>query len=117
AHDFRRVTTLAEVDALAEAWQALEERCGDPLTYFQSFDWCRNWIATFAGVDDSITLRIETVWHDDRLVAVWPLMVQVIGGIRVLQNLGAPHSQYSNLICDKGHLVELPVGELVGRIC
>src|SRR3546814_15016836 len=43
-------------------------------------------------------------------------MVQAVSGIHVLQNLGAPHSQYGNLICEGGPLAEASAGELVDYI-
>ena len=113
---YRCLTTLNEVDSIASAWRALEKRCGDRLTYFQSFNWCRNWVATFAGESAVLRFRIETVWCDGGLVAVWPLMVQTVGGIRVLQNLGAPHSQYCNLLCDDERLADAIINTLLTRI-
>jgi CelD/BcsL family acetyltransferase involved in cellulose biosynthesis len=101
---------------VAAEWRALERRCGDRLTYFQSFDWCRGWVAAFAGPGSAFRFRIETVWLSGRLVAVWPLMVQTVGGVRVLENLGAPHSQYCNLLCDDAHLADAVTRELLARI-
>ena len=37
---------LAAVDAIADAWKALENRCTSELCYFQTFGWCRQWLAT-----------------------------------------------------------------------
>ncbi|MBP2461096.1 MULTISPECIES: GNAT family N-acetyltransferase [unclassified Rhizobium] len=113
---YRRLSTLAEIDTVADAWRALESRCEDRLTYFQSFDWCRGWVAAFAGDGSAFEFRIETVWRNGSLVAVWPLMVQTVSGIRVLENLGAPHSQYCNLLCDDAHLAGLLMGKLLTRI-
>lgn len=94
----------------------MEARCGDRLTYFQSFDWCHSWVAAFAGDTVSLRFRIETLWRDEELVAVWPLMVQTVSGIRVLQNLGAPHSQYCNLLCDDALLADAITHALLRRI-
>ncbi|MCJ8520597.1 CelD/BcsL family acetyltransferase involved in cellulose biosynthesis [Pseudorhizobium tarimense] len=91
-------------------------RCGDRLTYFQSFDWCRSWVAAFAGEAAPARFRIETVWCEGSMVAVWPLMVQTVSGIRVLQNLGAPHSQYCNLLCDDALLADKIARTLLSRI-
>ncbi|HEX2147296.1 MAG TPA: hypothetical protein VHG11_06530, partial [Pseudorhizobium sp.] len=91
-------------------------RCGDRLTYFQSFDWCRSWVAAFAGKPATPRFRIEMVWRGGELIAIWPLMVQSVAGIRVLQNLGAPHSQYCNLLCDDALLVETITAGLLSRI-
>ncbi len=104
------------MDVVAGAWRELEERCEDRLTYFQSFDWCRGWVAAFADGGKALRFRIETVWSGEKLVAVWPLMVQTVGGIRVLQNLGTPHSQYCNLLCDDAHLAGVLTQRLLARI-
>jgi CelD/BcsL family acetyltransferase involved in cellulose biosynthesis len=113
---FRRLTTLAEVDAVSFDWRALEDRCSDRLTYFQSHDWCRGWLAAFAGHGTATRCRIETVWLGDRLVAVWPLMMRRVRGIRVLENLGAPHSQYCNLLCEDAQEEHAFTRELVERV-
>ncbi|SFB37498.1 Acetyltransferase involved in cellulose biosynthesis, CelD/BcsL family [Rhizobium sp. NFR07] len=113
---FWRFTTLAEIDAIAAAWRDLEARCGDRLAYFQTFDWCRGWIAAFADMPQAPRFRIKTVWRGDMLTAVWPLMIQTNGGIRVLQNLGAPHSQYCNLLYDDAHMSDETTHELLARI-
>ncbi len=95
------------MDAIAPAWRALEIRAADPLTYFQSFAWCRAWCAfhipetVAAGASAGPAIRICTVWQDDRLVMVWPLMA--IGNrfaVRRILSMGEPHSQYGNLIVD-----------------
>ncbi|WP_421592611.1 GNAT family N-acetyltransferase [Shinella sp. M27] len=84
----------------AAAWRDLEARAGDPLTYFQSADWCLTWIAVFAG--PQCRPEVHTLWQDGRLIAVWPLMLS--GGIlKRLEPLGAPHSQYANLLVDPIH--------------
>ncbi len=110
------MTTLSEIESIAAEWRALEVRCADRLTYFQSFDWCYRWVAAFADDSAALRFRIETLWQDDLLVAVWPLMVQTVGGIRVLQNLGAPHSQYCNLLCDDALLADAITHALLSRI-
>lgn len=120
AHDgiwqFRCLSRLEDMDEVATEWRELEDRCRDRLTYFQGFDWCRGWVAAFVDGDCGFRLRIETVWSEGRLLAVWPLMVKVIGGVRVLQNLGTPHSQYCNLLCDDDHLAEMLMQRLLARI-
>lgn len=89
----RVLGTLEEIEAIAEAWRDLERHCADPLGYFQTYDWCRNWVAQFG--DDGVHLpHVVTLWRDERLIALWPRMVVDLAGIRRLETLGAPHSQY-----------------------
>ncbi len=97
----RVLTGTAEIDAIAEDWRALEAACSDRLTYFQTFDWCRGWIETFCQPGGPRP-HIRTVWMGERLVALWPLMIVDGPGIRRLETLGEPHSQYCNLLLADG---------------
>lgn len=91
----RVLSTLEEIDAIAEAWRALERHCADPLSYFQSHDWCRNWVAQFGSGHKPY---VVTLWLGDVLIAVWPRMIVDMAGIRRLETLGGPHSQYCGVL-------------------
>ncbi|MBJ3783532.1 GNAT family N-acetyltransferase [Devosia sediminis] len=108
----RVLGTLGEIDAIAHAWRALEADCADPLTYFQSFDWCRNWVAQFCA-DGSHIPYVVTVWQGDTLLALWPRMIVESAGIRRLETLGVPHSQYCGILMrqDAG-----PFGEIAALL-
>ncbi len=97
----RVLGTLDEIEAIAEAWRGLERHCADPLGYFQTYDWCRNWVAEF-GSDGSHRPYIVTLWSNDRLIALWPRMVVEMAGFRRLETLGAPHSQYCGALVRVG---------------
>ncbi len=60
----RVLGTLADIDAIAEDWRGLERYCADPLGYFQSFDWCRQWIESFSSGHQPyvVTLWQVTCW-------------------------------------------------------
>lgn len=88
----RVLQTLEEIEAIASAWRELERHCADPLGYFQSYDWCSNWIRHFG--DEGIRPYIVTAWRGEQLVAVWPRMIVEAAGFSRLETLGAPHSQY-----------------------
>ncbi len=85
------------MEAVADDWRALEAKAADGLTYFQGFDWCHRWIAAFGSADCQPV--ILTIWNGVHLVALLPLM-QSGGRIRTLSILGAPHTQYANLLLD-----------------
>ncbi|MET3924470.1 GNAT family N-acetyltransferase [Devosia sp. 2618] len=94
----RTLCTIAEIDAVAEQWLAVEQSCVSQLSYFQTFSWCRGWVEQFCGPRGPKP-HIRTVWQGDQLVAVWPLMIAGGGiGLKRLENLGEPHSQYCNVI-------------------
>jgi CelD/BcsL family acetyltransferase involved in cellulose biosynthesis len=96
----RSVDTLSGMEAIAERWRALEARAQTPLSYFQSYDWCRAWVDTFAPEASGKELFIQTAWRGDEMVAVWPLIVFKRAGLRHVTTLGDPYSQYSNIIFD-----------------
>ena len=85
------------IDAIAGQWRALERRAADPMTWFQSLDWCRTW----CRFHDEGGIRIATAWQDDRLVLVWPLMLTGSPWtVRRVVPLTMPHGQYGNMIVD-----------------
>lgn len=99
--ELREVTTLAGIDELREDWEALERRHRGELAYFQTFDWCRNWVASISGSLPGVTPRIICVWKASRLIALIPAMVScVAGGVRMLKPLGEPHTQYGGMLTD-----------------
>lgn len=97
------IATLADIDRIGEEWHALEARAADPLAYFQSFDWCRNWCAHYAGGDSGRqpAIRVYAGYQDGRLVMLWPMMVASGRlGVRKLVALTEPHCQYGNVLLD-----------------
>lgn len=95
--EHRVLRDVAAMDDAAAAWRALDARAADPLTYFQSYDWCSRWIAVYG--DDDCRPEIHTLWQGGRLVAVWPLMLSG-SALKRLEPLGTPHCQYANLLVD-----------------
>jgi CelD/BcsL family acetyltransferase involved in cellulose biosynthesis len=109
----RSVDSLSRMEAIAERWRALEARSGTPLSYFQTYDWCRAWVETFAGPGSGKRIFIHTAWRGEDMVAVWPLMIFSRTGLRRVATLGDPYSQYSNVIFDP---VRISDAELEGFI-
>lgn len=104
----RVLGTLDEIDAIADDWRALERHCADPLSYFQGFDWCRNWVLHFA--DDHTRPYVISVWRGEQLVALWPRMVVEAAGVKRLETLGAPHSQYCGALVRQGVVPVVDLG-------
>ncbi|THV23016.1 GNAT family N-acetyltransferase [Peteryoungia ipomoeae] len=95
--------SLADLAALEETWKALEERCPEPFTYFQSADWCLNWARIFladaAGSDASA--KVYILWEGADCRMIWPLMMRRASpAITVLEPLTAPMNQYTTLLYD-----------------
>jgi CelD/BcsL family acetyltransferase involved in cellulose biosynthesis len=109
----RSVDTLSGMEAVAERWRALEARAQTPLSYFQSYDWCRAWVETFVKEGDGKSIYIQTAWRGEDMVAVWPLTILNRAGLRHAITLGEPYSQYSTVICD---LAQMSDTELEGFI-
>mgnify|MGYP000356052061 CR=1 FL=1 len=95
--------SLDELAALKDAWQALERRCPEPFTYFQSFDWCINWSRTFlaSGKEAGVGPKVYVLWDGAECVMIWPLMTRRVSpAISVLVPLTAPMNQYATLLYD-----------------
>ncbi len=107
------VDTLAGIDALQGEWEALENKAGVGLDWFQTFAWCRNWTARNTGDGHSTTPHVLVLRDGGRLAAIWPLMiVRRAGSLAIMKSLGEPHTQYAGLLLDpclwnKDHAVAL----------
>jgi CelD/BcsL family acetyltransferase involved in cellulose biosynthesis len=99
------LTVMSSLDDMARhgaAWADLDRRSTAPLVFFQSFAWCHAWLSQHGR---SVTPHVLTLYRGDMLVAVLPLMVErKLGGVRILKSVGAPHTQYSNILTATGEL-------------
>lgn len=96
--------SIADLNAVAPEWRDLDQRSTAPFVYFQSLDWCQQWWLrqSLPGQAPFVFLVREA----GKLVAVLPMMLARSAGVRVLRPLGDPHTQYSNLLTETGHLSE-----------
>ncbi|WP_306258781.1 GNAT family N-acetyltransferase [Pararhizobium sp. IMCC21322] len=105
--------TLEAVASLESEWRALEEKMADGLGYFQTFDWCQNWCRYYlegAAKDSRLRLQIVTFRCAGQLACVLPLVERKRAyGLTILQSLGNPMAQYSNLLLD---VDALPVSKM-----
>ncbi|MDY8108791.1 GNAT family N-acetyltransferase [Fulvimarina sp. 2208YS6-2-32] len=84
---------------IADEWRQLSsEGCG--LTFYQSERWCRSWLAGCRASGVREAARIVTVREAGRLVLVWPLVLWHVGPARILRPLGAPATQYADVLID-----------------
>lgn len=88
-------TNSCEIAALAEEWDALEAATPEA-TGFQSYAWCRSWIA--ARNSPPGVFRIVTLRDAGRLAMLWPLQLDRQFGARVLRWLGEPMTQYGDAL-------------------
>lgn len=96
------VTTRAGFDALEESWNGLFERAGRDTHLFQSFNWLWHWANHFlpAPGEAGPELAIVTAYIDERLVMVWPLVLERGRAMHHLTWMGEPVSQYGDVLID-----------------
>jgi CelD/BcsL family acetyltransferase involved in cellulose biosynthesis len=95
--------SISEIKEFGPKWWQLENEHAARLDWFQTSEWCLNWLNHHA--DRRISPRILVLREGDRVVAVLPLMVKLNRfGFRILRTLGDPHSQYAGMLCRNGTL-------------
>ncbi len=100
ADELQLVTTRAGFEALEDEWNALFERAGRGEQMFQTFNWLWHWAAHFLP-DGASNLAIVTVRRSGRLVVVVPLVVERVLGLRQIEFMGAPVSQYGDVLAEE----------------
>jgi len=89
------VEDTAAFDRLEAAWSALDADPG--VRPFQQFGWVAAWMRTI-GAAGGWQLRVVTLHEAGRLVAVLPLCVRRVKGVRILEWIGARVSDYCDAI-------------------
>lgn len=95
------IDALADIDALRPEWEALEARTPEA-TGFQSFAWCRCWIAKAGECGAAIQPRVLTVRENDRLVMLWPMQIEGFFGARIARWMSEPMTQYGDALAEAG---------------
>jgi CelD/BcsL family acetyltransferase involved in cellulose biosynthesis len=89
-----------ELSALLPPWNALLARCPDH-RFTQSFAWAEaGW--RLVGQPRGRALACLSLWSDDRLVGVWPLVTYLEDGRRMIRPLGAEASEYCAPLVEPG---------------
>ena len=94
------VTTRTGFDALEADWNALFERAGRGIHLFQTFNWNWHWANHFLGAPGGPALAVVTAYAGDKLVMVWPLVLERIGPLTQLRWMGDPVTQYGDILID-----------------
>jgi CelD/BcsL family acetyltransferase involved in cellulose biosynthesis len=98
------VSDRASFDALEAEWNALFERAGRNTQIFQTFNWLWHWCNHYLeqpGTEGrGPRLALVTGRREGRLVMVWPLVSERATGIKKLSWMGAPVSQYGDVLLD-----------------
>lgn len=97
--DYRVVSAIDDLDALAKAWSDLHARSRGRCLQFLTFAWCRQWAEHFLADCDTKRGLYVLVGHEaGRPVAIWPLTCQYRLGLRVMKLAGEPVSQYGDIL-------------------
>lgn len=95
------VATRSGFDALESDWNALFAQCARGAAVYQSFNWNWHWANAYLSQGDC-DLAILAVRRQERLVALWPMVVTRLLGARVVEWMGSPVSQYGDVLIAPG---------------
>lgn len=106
--DVAVVTCREAFEALEPEWGDLLERAAKPWQAFQSFHWHWHWCNHYLDAKRH-RLAIVTGRAGNRLVMLWPMIVEQRLGFRTAMLMGAPMSQYGDVLLDPaaGDIVDL----------
>lgn len=99
----------AGFDALERDWNDLYERAGRPSQLFLGFNWCWHWCNHYLpqlAQRRGNGLAIVTGRIGGRLAMIWPLVRERRRGLTSLAWLGAPVSQYGDVLVEGGLATE-----------
>jgi CelD/BcsL family acetyltransferase involved in cellulose biosynthesis len=109
---FSIIRSRLAFEALEPQWNDLFERCGKPHQLFQTFNWNWQWAQAFLGADDApervSPIAVLVGYQGDRLVTLWPMVLERRGALTELCWMGEPVSQYGDVLIDAG------VGDTLG---
>ncbi len=90
------IVSDGDIVSLEQEWRVLEEGRREAIL-FQSFDWVDNYL-TFKKSDSSLSPRIICIRDAGHLIAVLPLCIQPMRGLKVLTGLTEPFQQYTEML-------------------
>ncbi len=92
------VRTRSGFDSLEDKWNDLFARCASGRHVFQSFNWNWHWANAYLAADAE--LAVMAMYRADKLVALWPLVLARLPALRLIEWMGAPVSQYGDVLID-----------------
>lgn len=108
AVSFEIVRSRLGFDGLEQDWNNLCEAAGRGPHMFLTFNWLWHWANHYLPA--STELAIVTGRRNGKLVLVWPMLIERVASLRQLAFMGAPVSQYGDLIIadasDRAELIE-----------
>ncbi len=115
------ISTLSGLKALADEWNDLFARVGQPQQVFQTHgfahEWSNHFLTTPAASPSSNRLAIVVARRAGCAVLIWPLVINSELGLRVLTGLGEPVAQYTDAVIDPSEdatsLLGLALAEII----
>ncbi len=99
----RTLVSIGDMANAADMWRALDRTTTAPNCFFQSYDWCINWLEQHGGANHQPVILMVT--QGDQAVAILPLMrMKAWGPVHVLRALGEPHTQYAGVLTPNGSI-------------
>lgn len=102
---FSLVQDRAGFDSLEAEWRDLFARAGQSHQMFQCYNWLWHWCGAYLDADAGANgprLSILVARHQGRAVVIWPLVRNRHMGAVQLTWMGAPVSQYGDVLLDDG---------------
>ena len=92
-----RLESLADMAKAEATWRQLDLITTAPFVWFQSFEWCYNWMRQHGGAHcQPLVFMLK---DSEEATALLPLMhVKSRLGLIKLRVLGDPHTQYANIL-------------------
>lgn len=94
------VTSLEGFEALHKEWDDLFERTAEPQQVFQRHIFLRHWARHYLDPKTQLCILIGRI--DGRLVTLWPLVRRRKLGFDVLGFMGAPVTQFGDVLVEAG---------------
>ena len=95
---------LESIQAMQSDWQSLSSVCIDPLTYFQTYEWCISYCQIFANDFNDKDCPVPSVYvvrKNGKAILIWPLMsLRTRVGASLLNTFAEPLGQYGNFLFD-----------------
>lgn len=118
--DIEIVRNLDDFEALETEWNGLFARAGTSQQLFQSFNWNWHWCQSYLvenGDAEAKALSIVVGRHAGRIVMIWPLVASYKLGFRQICWMGAPVTQYSDVLVEAGPFREAWLAEGWRTVC
>jgi CelD/BcsL family acetyltransferase involved in cellulose biosynthesis len=99
---------LEELPVNGQQWNALVAQTAGA-SVFQTYEWFESWWTTLGGKNE---LFVVTMWDDQALLGIAPLMITRLTGLRRLEFTGTANADYQDFILGRRAAELLP---LLGR--